>query len=327
MSDRAAVVADIRRFNRFYTRTIGVLDETFEHSPYTLAEARVLFELGHRVQPAGAVSGERAFLARAFHLTGGPAASEIAAELRLDPAYLARILRKFAAAGLTEVRSDPADGRRRILSLTTAGAEALARLQAATDRDTAELVAPLSDHNRRELAAAMRRITALLGGQAAKPGMTLRPHAIGDIGWVIERQSRLYADEYGWNGEYEALVSEIGAAFIRNFKLGKEFCWIAELDAERAGAVFLVRRSDEEAQLRLLHVERSARGHGIGSKLVAECVATARNVGYRRMVLWTNDVLTDARRLYERAGFTLESEDKHHSFGKDLTGQYWALNL
>jgi DNA-binding MarR family transcriptional regulator/GNAT superfamily N-acetyltransferase len=328
MSDRASVVADIRRFNRFYTRTIGVLDETFEQSPFTLAEARVLFELGHRVQPAEATNGERGFLAKAFHLTGGPAASEIATELRLDPAYLARILRKFAATGLTEVRSDPADGRRRILSLTTAGSEALARLQAATDRDTAELIGPLSEDERRELGVAMRRITELLGGgPRPEVRVTLRPHDIGDVGWVIERQARLYTDEYGWNGEYEALVCEIGAAFIRNFRQGKEFCWIAELNGARAGAVFLVHRSDEEAQLRLLHVERSARGHGIGSKLAAECVATARKAGYRRMVLWTNDVLADARRIYERAGFTLESEEKHHSFGKDLTGQYWALEL
>jgi DNA-binding MarR family transcriptional regulator/ribosomal protein S18 acetylase RimI-like enzyme len=328
MSDRASVVSEIRRFNRFYTRAIGVLDETFEHSPYTLTEARVLFELGHRVQPAELTSGERGFLAKAIHLTGGPAASEIATELRLDPAYLARILRKFAADGLTEVRPDPADGRRRILSLTAAGAEALTRLQAETDRDTAELIAPLSEDQQQDLAAAMRRITGLLGGSAAtRHDVILRPHNVGDIGWVIERQSRLYADEFGWNGEYEALVCEIGAAFIRNFKPGKEFCWIAELDGERAGAVFLVRRSDEEAQLRLLHVERSARGHGIGSKLVAECVATARTVAYRRMVLWTNDILVDARRIYERAGFTLESEEKHHSFGKDLTGQYWALEL
>lgn len=328
MSDRASVVADIRRFNRFYTRTIGVLDETFEHSPYTLAEARVLFELGHRAAPADDRPGEHGFLARAFHLTGGPAASEIAAELRIDPAYLARILRKFAAAGLTEVRRDPADGRRRILSLTARGTAALTALQAATDRDTAELISPLSEDQRRELGSAMRRITELLGGPAApKPEVVLRPHRIGDVGWVIERQSRLYADEYGWNGEYEALVSEIGAAFIRNFVPGKEFCWVAELGGKRAGAVFLVRKSDEEAQLRLLHVERSARGHGIGTKLVAECVSTARNAGYRRMMLWTNDVLTDARRIYERAGFTLTGEEKHHSFGKDLTGQFWRLEL
>jgi GNAT superfamily N-acetyltransferase len=155
----------------------------------------------------------------------------------------------------------------------------------------------------------------------------MRPHGIGDIGWVIERQSRLYAEEYGWNGEYEALVAEIGAAFIRNFRPGKEFCWIAEQGSERVGAVFLVRKSDEDGQLRLLHVERQARGLGVGSQLVAECVATARRVGYRRLVLWTNDVLGDARRLYERAGFSLAGAERHHSFGKDLVGQNWELVL
>jgi DNA-binding MarR family transcriptional regulator/ribosomal protein S18 acetylase RimI-like enzyme len=328
MSDRASVVSDIRRFNRFYTRTIGVLDETFEHSAYTLTEARVLFELGHRAPPADTSNDKRGFLNRAFHLTGGPAASEIAEELRLDPAYLTRILRKFAAAGLTEVRPDPADGRRRILSLTERGAAVLTQLQAATDRDTADLIAALSDDQRQQLSSAMLRITELLGGAAGpKPEVSLRPYRVGDVGWVIERQSRLYADEYGWNGEYEALVCEIGAAFIRNFQPGKEFCWVAELGGERAGAVFLVRKSEEEAQLRLLHVERFARGAGIGTKLVTECVATARKVGYRRMVLWTNDVLADARRIYERAGFRLTGEERHHSFGKDLTGQFWALEL
>jgi DNA-binding MarR family transcriptional regulator/GNAT superfamily N-acetyltransferase len=328
MSDRASVVADIRRFNRIYTRMIGVLDETFEHSPFTLTEARVLFEIGHRAPPAEDRPDERGFLARTFHLAGGPAASEIAAELRLDPAYLTRILREFAADGLTEVRPDPTDGRRRILSLTAKGADALVRLQAATDADTAALISGLSDERRRQLGVAMRTITGLLGGEKpAKPEVTIRPHRIGDVGWVIERQARLYADEYGWNGEYEALVSEIGAAFIRNFKPGREFCWIAELDGRRAGAVFLVEKSEHEAQLRLLHVERSARGHGIGSRLVAECVATARAAGYSKMMLWTNDVLVDARGIYERAGFRLTKEEKHHSFGKDLTGQFWELDL
>ena len=323
MSDRTGLVAEIRRFNRFYTRMIGVLDETFEHSPFTLTEARVLFEIGHRAPPGrNRAAGKQALS------NSGPAASEIAAELRLDPAYLARILRRFAAAGLTQSRADRADGRRRILSLTAKGAEALAQLQAVTDEDTAALVVDLGDEPRRELGDAMRTITRLLSEPADRSAeIVLRPHQVGDIGWVIERQARLYADEYGWNGEYEALVCEIGAAFIRNFLPGKEFCWIAELDGQRAGAVFLVRRNDEEAQLRLLHVERSARGHGLGTRLVDECVSTARTVGYRRMMLWTNDVLTDARRIYERAGFWLTSEEKHVSFGKHLTGQFWELEL
>jgi DNA-binding MarR family transcriptional regulator/GNAT superfamily N-acetyltransferase len=329
MSDRSSLVADIRGFNRFYTRTIGLLEETLTRSPYTLAEARVLFELGHRASTAAAnMGGEREFLAGAFNLNGGPAASEIANELRLDPAYLTRILRKFASAGLTEVRTDPADGRRRILSLTKKGEVALAELQGAADRDIARLVQHLSDQKLHDLGRALRKTTELLGNPAGGTSeITLRSHRIGDVGWVIERQSCLYAEEYGWNGEYEALVCEIGAAFIRNFQPGKEFCWIAEKDGERIGAVFLVRKSEELAQLRLLHVERAARGMGVGSKLIAECIETARRVGYRKVMLWTNDVLVDARRLYERAGFKLASEERHTSFGKDLNGQNWELEL
>jgi DNA-binding MarR family transcriptional regulator/GNAT superfamily N-acetyltransferase len=329
MSDRTQLIAEIRRFNRFYTRTIGLLEETLTASPYTLTEARVLFELGHRTSSAvSEVAGEREFLASAFDLNVGPAASEIAEELRLDPAYLTRILRKFGAAGLTEVRADPSDGRRRILLLTAKGRAALAELQAAANKDIAKLIRNLPDEKLHELGNALRKTTELLGGPAKeKPQVTLRPHRPGDVGWVVYRQAILYAEEYGWDITYEALVAEIGASFIRNFVPGKEFCWIAEMDGIRAGAVFLVRKSEEEAQLRLLHVEREARGLGIGSKLVAECVETARQVGYRKMVLWTNDVLVDARRIYERAGFKLTSEERHHSFGKDLNGQFWELVL
>lgn len=328
MSDRAALVTEIRRFNRFYTRTVGLLEETLTQSPFTLTEARVLFELGHHSRSAGGKpAGMLGTMGEAFHLNTGPAASEIAEELRLDPAYLTRILRKFAAAGLTEVRPDPADGRRRILSLTAKGEAALAGLQAAADREIRQLVHNLPDEKLAELGHALQTTTALLGGAAGKQEVVLRPHRVGDVGWAIERQSRLYADEYGWNGEYEALVCEIGAAFIHNFQPRKEFCWIAELGGARAGAVFLVRKSDEVGQLRMLHVEREARGFGIGSKLVAECVEAARRAGYRKLVLWTNDPLTDARRLYERAGFKLVEEERHHSFGKDMVGQNWELDL
>lgn len=329
MSDRSRLVAQIRSFNRFYTRTVGLLEETLTASPYTLTEARVLFELGHRsATAASAVGGERDFLAEAFNLNGGPAAAEIAETLRLDPAYLTRILRKFATAGLTTVRPDPADGRRRILALTKKGTAELATLQAAADKEVGQLIEGLPDDRLGELGRALRQTAELLGAApGAWPPISLRPHSAGDVGWVIERQSRLYADEYGWNGEYEALVCEIGAAFIRNFKPGKEFCWIAERGGERLGAVFLVQKSEDVAQLRMLHVERAARGMGVGSRLVAECVETARRVGYRQLVLWTNDVLADARRLYERTGFRLASEERHRSFGADLNGQYWELDL
>lgn len=323
------LVADIRRFNRFYTRTIGLLEETLTHSPYTLSEARVLFELGHRARMAEPrAAGQHGLLADAFHLNSGPAASEVAEELRLDPAYLARILRKFATAGLTEVRPDAADGRRRILSLTAKGKTELASLQAAADKDIGRLVEGISEQHAQELGSSLRRVTELLGGSTDEArDVTLRPHQIGDVGWVIERQSRMYADEYGWNGEYEALVCEIGAEFIRKFKPGRDFCWIAERGGVRLGAVFLIGREDGNGQLRMLHVEREGRGQGVGSKLVTECVETARCVGYPKLVLWTNDVLTGARRLYERAGFSLASEERHRSFGHDLNGQYWELAL
>ncbi len=329
MSDRAQLVADIRRFNRFYTHRIGLLEETLTASPYTLTEARVLFELGYASRGAEpSVGGERDFLGEVFHLNSGPAASEIAEILRLDPAYLTRILRKFAAAGLTQVCPDPGDRRRRILSLTKKGRSELAALQAAADKEIGRLVESLSDDRLGEFGRMLHSVTELFGGAPAQTApVVLRPHVAGDIGWVIGRQSRLYADEYGWNNEYEALVCEICAAFIRNFKPGKEFCWIAEREGERLGAVFLVQKSEDVAQLRMLHVERAARGMGVGSRLVAECVETARRAGYRRIVLWTNDVLADARRLYERAGFGLASEERHRSFGKDLNGQYWELDL
>ena len=328
-SARQALVAQFRGFNRFYTRTIGLLEETLTRSAFTLTEARVLFEIGHRNSPLAArASGELGFLADTFHLDEGPAASEIATDLRLDPAYLTRILKKLAAAGLTEARADAADRRRRILSLTKAGEAALAGLQAAADRDIADLVGTLPDEKLSELSHALNVLTGVLGGRAAEaPHIELRPHRVGDIGWVIHRQARLYAEEYGWNIEFEALLAEIGAGFIRDFQPGRDFCWIAELDALPVGSVFLVHENDETAKLRLLHVEEAARGHGIGTRLVDECVRKARECGHKRLVLWTNDVLTAARKLYERAGFRLVAEEKHHSFGKDLVGQTWELTL
>ncbi|BCH25930.1 bifunctional helix-turn-helix transcriptional regulator/GNAT family N-acetyltransferase [Mesorhizobium sp. L-8-3] len=304
MSDQSALIAEIRRFNRFYTRTVGLLDETLTQSAFTLTEARVLFELGHR---------------------DGPSASEIAADLRLDPAYLTRILRKFAASGLTEARVDTADGRRRILSLTGKGREALAKIQSAADLEASRLVGGLSASQRAELEKAMRRVTRLLGPTGERPQISLRPHRVGDIGWVVERQALLYAEEYGWDISFEALLAEIGAAFIRDFREGKDFCWIAECDGEPVGAVFLVHDGDETAKLRMLHVEAAARGMGIGKLLVGACIEKARAFGYRRMVLWTNDVLSAARAIYQRAGFRLVAEERHHSFGKDLVGQTWEL--
>lgn len=327
MSTRLSVVEDIRRFNRFYTNTIGLLDETLSQSAYTLTEARVIFELGHGMRPTVAgETGWHGFLGRAFQLEAGLAASDIARQLRIDTAYLTRILRKFSAAGLIETRTDEADGRRRILSLTPAGIGVLDKLQAAANADLTAMISGLSDAEATELSATLRKAARLLGDREAA-AVHLRPHRIGDVGWVVERQARLYADEYGWNGEFEALLAEIGAAFIRNFRPGREFCWVAEHAGQRVGAVFLVQRSEEEAQLRMLHVEREARGAGVGALLLETCVEAARNAGYRKLTLWTNDILDAARRLYQRAGFQLVQEDRHHSFGKDLVGQTWELMI
>lgn len=329
LDERNALVTQIRHFNRFYTRTVGLLDETLTQSAFTLTEARVLFELGHHSSPAAPeIAGERGFLAGTFRLENGPAASEIAGQLRVDAAYLTRILRKFAGEGLIEARTDPADRRRRVLSLTSRGEAALASLQAAADRDTARLIENVPDGRLHELGSALRKAGELLGDPACgNDAVTLRPHRVGDVGWVVQRQAQLYAEEYGWSIEFEAMLAEIGADFIRNFVPGRDFCWIAERGGEPVGAVFLVHLDDEVAKLRMLHVEAAARGLGIGKRLVAECVSQARACGYVRLVLWTNDILVAARAIYERAGFMLVSQERHHSFGKELTGQTWELDL
>ncbi|WP_421913794.1 bifunctional helix-turn-helix transcriptional regulator/GNAT family N-acetyltransferase [Mesorhizobium sp.] len=333
LDERNALVADIRHFNRFYTRTVGLLDETLTQSAFTLTEARVLFELGRRDRPAASeAAGEHGFLAEAFHIDMGPTASDIAKQLRVDAAYLTRILRKFAGEGLTETRVDPADKRRRILSLTARGEAALSGLQTAADRDTARLIENLPDHRLHELGGALRKAAELLGDPTQEnldgtPEVTLRPHRVGDVGWVVQRQAKLYAEEYGWSIEFEALLAEIGSDFIRNFLPGRDFCWIAERAGLPVGAVFLVHLDDEVAKLRMLHVEASARGMGIGKRLVEQCIDQARTCGYRRLVLWTNDILVAARAIYERAGFRLVGEERHRSFGKDLVGQTWELDL
>ncbi len=330
--DRTELVAQIRNFNRFYTRTVGLLEERLSQSAFTLTEARVIFEIGHRAHGSLApdIAGERGFLARTFQINVGAVASDIARDLRLDPAYLTRILKKFAAASLVEFDADPADGRRRMLSLTRQGRAALAGLQAAADRDIGRLVEDLPENAVPELAGALRTVTRLLGqASPAAPQVCLRQHRPGDIGWVVQRQASLYTSEFGWNIEFEAMVAEIGARFIREYVEGRDFCWIAELDDEPVGAVFLVHddRDPACARLRMLHVEATARGSGVGSLLVATCIEQARASGYKRLMLWTNDILHAARHIYERNGFRLVGEERHHSFGHDLVGQTWQLEL
>lgn len=227
-----------------------------------------------------------------------------------------------------KAHADGEDRRRRRLELTARGRAALDALQARSEQQIEALLAPLDALHRENMVDAMARITETLQGHAEPDApVVLRPHRPGDIGWVISREASLYTEEYGWNIEFEAMVAQICADFLRNFQPGREFCWIAERGGERLGAIFLVRQDDEVAKLRLLHVESAARGRGVGRMLVERCVQQARDSGYRRLTLWTNSILTEARRIYERVGFRLVSEEAHHSFGVDLTGQYWELEL
>ena len=305
---RPDAIAAVRRFSRFYTRRIGLLQDGLLDLPFSLAEARVIYELAQH---------------------DAATAAELAAALGLDAGYLSRILRGIDRRGLLRREPCTHDRRQTMLSLTAQGREAFAALDAGSQAQIASLLAPLSPPAQNRLIAALRETEALL--DAARPAQTepfvLRPPQPGDMGWVVQRQGLLYAREYGWDARFEALVAEIVAKFVQDFDPARERCWIAERDGEPAGAVFVVRRTDEVAQLRLLHVEAASRGLGIGRRLVDECIRFARDAGYRRITLWTNDVLVSARRIYQAAGFTLAAEERHHSFGHDLVGQNWERPL
>jgi DNA-binding MarR family transcriptional regulator/GNAT superfamily N-acetyltransferase len=309
VDELAPLVEAVRHFNRFYTRRIGVLQEGLLQSPFSLAQARALYELAHRENPA---------------------ASALARDLGLDAGYLSRILKGFEKRGLVRRSRSESDGRQSILSLTAKGRRAFAALDAQSSDEVRGMAGKLAPADRGQLAGAMQTIERLLGGDtaaAAPVPYVLRPHQPGDMGWVAHRHGVLYAQEYGWDESFEALVAEIAAKFIRGFDPQRERCWMAERAGEVVGSVFLVKRSKNVAQLRLLLVEPGARGLGIGRRLVEECIRFARQRGYRKITLWTNDVLTAARTIYERAGFRLVEESRHHSFGKDLVGQNWELDL
>ncbi|HZH50738.1 MAG TPA: bifunctional helix-turn-helix transcriptional regulator/GNAT family N-acetyltransferase [Microvirga sp.] len=300
-------IAAVRAFSRFYTRQIGLLEEGLYRSQFSLTEVRVLYELAHRE---------------------GLTASDLVRDLGLDAGYLSRLLKKFEARGLLTRTASVEDARQAVLALTDAGHEAFAPLNQASHDQIAAMLDRLSPHERERLVQAMGQVQRLLGG-APEPRVPyiLRPPRPGDMGWIVHRQAVLYAAEYGWDETFEALVAEIAAAFVRNFDPKRENCWIAEREGEVVGSVLVVRQSDEVAKLRLLYVEPSARGLGIGRRLVDECIRFARHKGYRTLTLWTNDVLVSARRIYEVAGFRLVEEERHHSFGKDLVGQNWNLDL
>jgi DNA-binding MarR family transcriptional regulator/GNAT superfamily N-acetyltransferase len=297
----------VRQFNRFYTQKIGVLAEGLARSSFSLAQARVLYELAHR---------------------NSPTAKELANDLGMDPGYLSRILSDFQSKGLIVREPSPRDGRVMHLTLTPAGREAFAPLNQRSQEEMAALLAPLSETQQERLVQALRTVQALLSSRTeTQATYVLRPHRPGDLGWIISRHGALYAQEYGWNQEFEALVAEIAAKFLKEFDPAAARCWIAEREGEKVGSVLVVRESETTAKLRLLLVEPSARGIGIGGRMVEECIGFARVAGYRKLTLWTNSVLTAARRIYEAKGFTLVKSEPHRSFGHDLVGEYWELGL
>jgi DNA-binding MarR family transcriptional regulator/GNAT superfamily N-acetyltransferase len=300
-------VEAVRRFNRFYTKQIGVLHERLLRSPFSLTEARVIYELAHHEKTT---------------------ATELSNELGLDAGYLSRLLRSFKKRGLIHKQPSQADGRQTLLSLTEQGEEAFAMLNARSRSEVGAMMSVFSAADQNRLVKAMHTIEGLLGAQPErKVPYLLRPQQPGDMGWVVHRHGVLYAEEYGWDEQFEALVAGIVAKFIQHYNPKQERCWVAEMDGEIVGSVFLVKKTGTVAQLRLLLVEPKARGLGIGTRLVGECIRFARRVGYRKIVLWTNSVLNAARHLYEEAGFHLIHEEPHHSFGHDLIGQTWELKL
>lgn len=305
-----AQVDAVRAFNRFYTRRIDVLREDLLGSPFTLTQARVLFELAQRESATARAVGEA---------------------LGLDAGYLSRIVQGFVDAGLVAKTRSEHDARSFALNLTAAGRKTFADLDRSSQRTTATMLATLSPLDRDRLLRAMADVRHALTPQSpgAAERLHLRSHRIGDIGWATERHGRLYADEYGWNHEFEAFVARLFAQFVERHDPAREHCWIAEIDGERVGCVFVVAHADDAqvAQLRCLLVDPRARGLGVGRRLVEACIEFAREAGYSRMRLWTNDILTAARHIYESCGFALIEENRHHSFGHDLVGQVWERTL
>ena len=304
----------IRRFNRFYTHRIGVLHEGLSDSKFTLTESRLLWELAHR---------------------DALTATELARDLDLDVGYLSRLLRGFKDRGLIKSTRAIDDARHQHLSLTAAGKRAFAPINTRSQTDVGGLLTTLGETQQQQLLAAMTSIEHLLDASKAPRPLLLRAHRPGDMGWVVSRHGALYAGEYGWDDGFEALVARIGADFLERFDATREACWIAERDGANVGSVFLVQARDETtqapldgvAQLRMLLVEPSARGLGLGERLVDECQHFARRAGYRKIMLWTNSLLSAARGIYRKQGYVLVKSEPHHSFGHDLVGEIWEMPL
>lgn len=299
-------VAAMRRFSRFYTRQIGLLQGDFLQSPFSLSEGRVLYELSKR---------------------DGLTASDLAADLGLDHGYLSRILSRFEKQGLIERARSKTDARQSHLALTAKGRKAFAPLDERSHEQVQRMLEKLAPGQQKRLTDAMRTIESLIGENVEKPKVTIRAPKPGDMGWVVEKHGAVYANEYGWNSHIEAITAEIVGAFLKNFDPNRERCWIAEMDGEIVGCVFLVRETDKVARLRLLMVDPAARGLGVGKRLTEECIVFARKAGYRRITLWTHAILKAARGIYKAAGFKLTKEWVHDDFGKKEASETWDLDL
>jgi len=304
-------VAAVRRFNRFYTRQIGVLRRNYLDSPYSLGEMRVLYEL-----------------AQAHDLGGARTASDIGRALDLDAGYLSRVLRNFEKRGLIARKTSEKDARQSHLTLTAKGRQIYAPFEKRSQDNVGAMIGGLGAGEQARLVAAMQTIEALLGEKAViERTYSLRAPRHGDFGWIVARHAELYAQEYGWGDPFEGLCAQIVADFVNNYDKKRERCWIAEMDGENVGCVMLVKDSTEVARIRLLLVDPKARGLKLGTRLVDECVTFAREAGYRKVTLWTHSVLTAARRVYEKAGFTLTASEKRHTWGQDVVAEFWDLEL
>jgi DNA-binding MarR family transcriptional regulator/GNAT superfamily N-acetyltransferase len=309
-------VAAVRRFNRFYTQHLGVLNDGFLDSPFSLTQARVLYEIRER---------------------GSSTATDIGRDLGLDAGYLSRLLAQFEKSGLIRKERSPLDGRQSFLSITAMGRKAMDHLERRTVQQVGDVLHRLSDPEQDRLVSAMRSVERMMApapkdGTATESEIILREPKPGDLGWIVERHATLYLQEYGWAGNFEAVCAQIVADFGTKFDPSRERCWIAELDGNNVGSVFLVKDTQENetqeiARLRLLLVDPIARGRGLGTQLTAECVRFAKACGYRGITLWTHSILTPARHIYAKAGFTLTSSEKKKSFGKDVVSEIWDLKL
>lgn len=299
-------IDEIRSFNRFHTQLIGVLDEGLLNSDFPLVQVRILYELTHN---------------------NNVAASDLVESLSVDRGYLSRMLFTLQRRGLLNKTPDPKNKKRLVLSLSSEGEKIFSELNIASAIEVEKLITPLSQNERSELVRSMQKIRRLLSPSHSDKKYRLRNPQPGDMGWIAHRNGLLYWNEYKWDWRFEALVCKIVGEFVQNFQPESERCWIAEMNGEIVGSVFITRHDEKTAKLRLLYVEATARGLGIGKNLVDECIKFSRQKGYKRLVLWTNSVLESARKIYQDAGFKLIEEESHHSFGHDLVGQTWALDL